>query len=116
MTVIEPNDQYFKQCLLERKQALLASQQAGTESTDIVELDQTRVGRLSRMDALQAQALSQDTQRRRQSELMDIAAALQRIATGDYGYCITCGEKIARKRLQVNPSAVQCIQCIQCAK
>jgi len=113
MTDTESNDEYFKQRLLERKQALLASEQAGIESAGVVELDQTRVGRLSRMDALQAQALSKNTQRHRQLELMDIATALQRIAAGEYGYCVTCGEEIAQKRLQVNPSAGQCIQCAE---
>ncbi|MEQ9124935.1 MAG: TraR/DksA family transcriptional regulator, partial [Alphaproteobacteria bacterium] len=42
------------------------AESAGSRAT--VELDQTRVGRLSRMDALQGQAMAQAQQRRRQVE------------------------------------------------
>lgn len=76
-----------------------------------VELDQTRVGRLSRMDALQVQAMSIETERRRSIELNRIEAALDRIAEGDYGYCLLCGEDIAVKRLESDPTATTCISC-----
>lgn len=76
-----------------------------------VELDQTRVGRLSRMDALQVQAMSIETERRRSIELNRIEAALDRIAEGDYGYCLLCGEDIAVKRLEFDPTATTCISC-----
>lgn len=76
-----------------------------------VELDQARVGRLSRMDALQSQAMSIETERRRQVELQQIEAALKRLDKGDYGYCLNCGEEIAPKRLEFNPTAAVCIDC-----
>ena len=76
-----------------------------------VELDQTRVGRLSRMDALQNQAMSIETERRRSIELSRIEAALERIADGDYGYCVICGADIALKRLELDPTATTCISC-----
>ena len=50
-----------------------------------VELDQSRVGRLSRMDALQGQVMAQEQQRRRQSQILRISAALARIDAGEYG-------------------------------
>lgn len=76
-----------------------------------VELDQTRVGRLSRMDALQNQAMAQETERRRQQELGRIDSALRRLADGTYGDCMECGETIAEKRLSFDPSARLCIDC-----
>ncbi|MBB3064906.1 TraR/DksA family transcriptional regulator [Limibacillus halophilus] len=81
------------------------------ESREPVELDQSRVGRLSRMDALQQQAMAQATANRRSIELRKIDAALDRIADGDYGYCLRCGEGIAPERLDLDPATPLCIDC-----
>jgi DnaK suppressor protein len=85
--------------------------EAGAMSSQTVELDQSRVGRLSRMDAMQAQAMAQASGRRREKALRDITAALARIDSGDYGYCRSCEEPIAEKRLEFDPAASQCIEC-----
>ena len=84
---------------------------ASAEARGAVELDQTRQGRLSRMDALQGQAMAQETERRRQAELKRIEAALARIKSGDYGYCLSCDEEIAAKRLEFDPSVSLCVDC-----
>ena len=76
-----------------------------------VELDQQAVGRLSRMDALQVQAMALETSRRRAAELQRIAAALARIDEGEYGTCLECGEEIAVRRLELAPAAPLCIAC-----
>ena len=76
-----------------------------------VELDQTSVGRLSRMDSLQVQAMAAETQRRRALEKKRIHATLQRIEDGEYGYCAKCGEEIAEERLGVDPTVAMCIGC-----
>jgi DnaK suppressor protein len=76
-----------------------------------VELDQQAVGRLSRMDALQVQAMAQETSRRRKMQLRRITAALARIGEGEFGYCLECGEEIAARRLELDPTAPLCIDC-----
>jgi len=76
-----------------------------------VALDQQSVGRLSRMDAMQLQAMSQAQQRKRTAALRDIAGALSRIEDGEFGYCVECGTQIALKRLQINPAVALCITC-----
>jgi len=76
-----------------------------------VELDQQAVGRLSRMDALQVQAMAQEASRRRARELRRINAALARMDEGEYGYCLECGEEIAARRLELDPAAPLCIKC-----
>ena len=76
-----------------------------------MELDQTRVGRLSRMDAIQAHQMAKATSRRRHVERGRIAAALKRIDDGEYGYCLSCGEMIPAPRLQIDPAASQCVGC-----
>jgi len=76
-----------------------------------VQLDQTSVGRLSRMDALQRQALAQATQRRRNTRRTRIAAALKRMDEGEFGYCVDCGEDISKDRLELDPTITLCLEC-----
>jgi len=80
-------------------------------SRDPVALDQQSVGRLSRMDAIQVQAMAQEAERRRRRDLVRVEEALKRLDAGDYGYCIECDEEIAPKRLEVDPAAALCIKC-----
>ena len=101
----------LKALLLKQQDALIELEQTGAEAAAIVELDQTRVGRLSRMDALQDQAMSQERARRRELQLNRIAAALKRIEGDDYGYCTECGEDIAFRRLVFDPATTLCIDC-----
>jgi DnaK suppressor protein len=76
-----------------------------------VELDQARQGRLSRMEALQEQAMAVEIERRREVELARVDAALERLATGAYGACVTCGEPIEPRRLAFDPSTPLCLGC-----
>jgi len=88
----------------------------GDESSEIVELDQARVGRLSRMDAMQAQAMAQASGRRRETMLKKIAAALTRIDNGEFGRCHSCDKPINEKRLAFDPTALFCIRCAEKAE
>ena len=83
----------------------------GDESAAVVELDQSRVGRLSRMDAMQAQAMAKASSNRRQAMLLKITAALKRIDDDEFGLCRACEEPINPKRLEFDPTAIQCIDC-----
>jgi len=100
-----------KEILLARREALIKIMQASDEGSQPVELDQSRVGRLSRMDALQGQAMAQETERRRKNELARIEAALLRVESDDFGYCVNCDEEISGKRLELDPSTPLCIDC-----
>jgi DnaK suppressor protein len=102
---------FFRQRLLDMQDELAAdaAQTAGARAT--VMLDQQAVGRLSRMDAIQQQAMAQATQRRREIRLTQIEAALSRLNTDEYGYCMDCGEDIAPDRLKANPTLMRCISC-----
>lgn len=101
----------YRNRLLEMQTNLLQAQETGDEAEQTVELDQTRVGRLSRMDAMQAQAMSVETGRRRRQKLVQIEAALKRLEADDFGYCQVCGEEIAPKRLEIDPTVQLCINC-----
>ena len=101
----------FRQQLLDLQKDLAALKTTAAAASGVVELDQTSVGRLSRMDALQGQAMSKEQGRRRALELEMISAALRRIETGDYGFCLGCDEPIAIQRLTLDPAATLCIRC-----
>lgn len=97
---------------LEEEAAALAHADTQTaESRAPVELDQASVGRLSRMDALQQQAMAQAQSRRRKNALARIRAALERARRGEYGDCIGCGEEIEARRLELDPAAPLCLAC-----
>ena len=81
------------------------------ESRAPVKLDQQSVGRLSRMDAMQQQSMELATEERRQQRLAALAAALRRVKSGDYGYCLKCNDKIAAGRLAVDLAVTLCIDC-----
>ena len=102
---------HFKTRLEDKRAELLALTESRSEDRAPVTLDQTRVGRLSRMDALQVQAMSLATHQRRQEELQRIDAALRRLAEGEFGFCTQCGEEIAAKRLELDPAVPICVDC-----
>lgn len=78
-----------------------------------VELDQTLQGRLSRIDAMQGQAMAQATDVRRQQQIAVLKGSLVRIERGEFGECVECGEPIAEARLLANPAVTRCIACAQ---
>lgn len=78
-----------------------------------VELDQSRQGRLSRMDAMQQQAQMQAAMRRATQQLARIDAALHRLDRGEYGYCQACEEPISIARLTADPCALMCRGCAE---
>lgn len=97
--------------LEERQAELLQSSQSTSEDRAPVELDQAMQGRLSRMDALQQREMALAAQRRREIELTRIEAALKRLYTDEFGFCVSCDEDIAPGRLKSNPAEPLCVDC-----
>ena len=106
-----PSDEVIRTRLVCRRKEIESLADSSTDQRKPVELDQTRVGRLSRMDALQDQAMALETDRRRHAELGRIEAALKRLEDGDYGWCLSCGEQIPAKRLELDPTVALCVDC-----
>ena len=101
----------FRAKLLARLEELLAEDRLSEGDRAPVMLDQDSVGRLSRIDAMQVQAMALAQAKRRASERLAIDAALKRIELGDHGYCMKCGDEIAPARLEHNPAVTVCIDC-----
>jgi DnaK suppressor protein len=76
-----------------------------------VKLDQTSVGRLSRMDALQQQAMRVSLRDGFLREQRRVAAALERMREGRYGICCACQDELSLERLQADPAAPFCVEC-----
>ena len=90
---------------------LEALSEGASEARATVMLDQQAVGRLSRMDAIQNQAMAEATERRRRLDLQRVEMAERRLAAGDYGYCAECDEEIPDGRLAIDPMAERCVGC-----
>ena len=103
----------FRLQLLRMKAELQDMDETAQEDTKPVELDQASVGRLSRMDAMQAQQMAQELARRRQQQIVKLDGALRRIESGEFGYCFVCGDEIDIRRLSVDPGNARCVNCAE---
>lgn len=101
----------FRDRVTARLAELDAEDALGQAGQATVELDQQAVGRLSRMDALQNQAMAKATNARRATERSRLQAALARMDEGEYGFCEDCGDEIAPGRLALDPAATRCVEC-----
>ena len=83
--------------------------------TDTVVLDQSRMGRVSRVDALQQQQMAAAGRRRAEARLERVMAAIQRFdeEPDDYDWCPSCGEPIGFPRLRAVPESAFCVPCLQ---
>ncbi len=103
----------FRQQLLALAIDIQAQEETFKETSQPVELDQARVGRLSRMDAMQSQQMALESSRRRQQQLVKIEGALRRINASEFGYCFVCDEEIDVRRLAVDPTSTRCVTCVE---
>ena len=100
----------IEQRLVEHQHFL--SQESGSA---VVELDQSRLGRLARIDAIQQQQAQKKQVRRIEQEVKALKRALLRLKNvqDEFGYCVECGDEIPFKRLLFRPIARSCIGCAQ---
>jgi DnaK suppressor protein len=97
---------------LERQLARLErSMEVTDRALETVELDQTAVGRLSRMDSLQSQGMAKGLREREAVTLALIQAALRRFDEGTYGWCTVCEGPVGFERLFVFPETERCTAC-----
>lgn len=101
----------YRQKLEQERAKLLALSEGASDSRRPVMLDQQSVGRLSRQDALQQQAMANAQEQLRRRDLLRIDRALKRIEQGTYGLCLNCEEDIAEKRLEIDPAVELCLEC-----
>jgi DnaK suppressor protein len=106
-----PEDQArFRPIIDERLRALDAEIAGTAQSTEVIAPD-AAIGRLSRLDAMQAQQIALAGKRRLEEERMRLGEALARIEMGSFGRCLRCGQDIALERLEYQPDALICVPC-----
>jgi DnaK suppressor protein len=88
---------------------------ASADTAAPVVLDQSSVGRLSRMDAMQQQAMAKATRQKAQLRLTQCKAALSAFDRDEYGFCRKCEEPIGYARLSAKPEAPFCLSCQRAA-
>ncbi len=101
----------IRKLLINQREGLLKHVEVTQEDRKPVELDQSQIGRLTRMDAIQVQEMALEQERRRETEMQKIDAALARVAAGEYGFCTQCGGAISPKRLIFDPAIPLCVEC-----
>ena len=103
----------LRQSILNEIADLDRLREQASDSCAPVTLDQQSVGRLSRMDAMQQQAMHIANDARRQQRHTALLAALKLMDAGDYGYCQQCDEMIGEGRLAIDPAVTLCVNCAQ---
>lgn len=90
---------------------LLALSERTAAARGPVQLDQQSVGRLSRMDAIQAQQMALASERARKMQIDRIRRALDDFEKGTFGWCAVCGNEIPDGRLDADPAVHLCVNC-----
>lgn len=71
------------------------------------------IGRLTRMDALQQQAMAKANRASYDHRLRLVEAALKMVDAGEYGSCRSCEEPVGYRRLKARPETPYCLDCQQ---
>lgn len=112
MSTLKPKQiEQVKLALLNLRDELNTQYALGQEATDTVILDQAKVGRLSRMDAMQQQKMAESNRQSTKQRLKKVLLALAKLDEDDYGYCDECANPIIFARLLIQPEANLCINC-----
>jgi len=103
--------QYFKQKLIERRKELMSMFDVFIEN---LKENKMKGADIIDQSAMHSEILLDFSTSERQCKLVhDIDLALERLETGDFGYCEITGEEIGLKRLEAQPAATRCIEAQQ---
>lgn len=112
MTVLsEEQLEVFHGRLVAARDAARALLAQSAKSNDPVEVSGSAIGRLTRIDAIQMQGMSQMSQGQLSIRLQQIEAALAAFSGGRYGRCNRCKAPIPLERLEALPEAPLCMEC-----
>ncbi len=100
----------YQDKLLERRESLVGQVQAAEAYSRERDAEATQDPADMAANAYTKELLMSMSTNDRQL-LNSIDAALDRLAEGDYGKCVNCGQPIQEKRLEAVPWARHCIRC-----
>jgi len=115
-----PHDEFTEQQMLQIREIILKhifdlQQVLQSNSDETVELDQARVGRLARMDAMQHQQIAKAQLTAAKTKVVRYQNVLQMFDDDpeEFGYCLYCEELIPFKRLCLRPESRICVPCLE---
>lgn len=111
MALLEAQRAELKEALQSLVDDLDDQLRGSAEAAQPVALDQTAVGRVSRIDAIQQQKMVEASRQALRRRLQRIHSALQRFEGDEYGDCAECGEEVGYARLKARPESLFCIAC-----
>jgi len=100
----------FRTILLELEREIQAEIDQGDASASSIKPDNA-IGRLTRMEAIQAKSISDAGKTRQGKRLASIRNALDSLDDGTYGSCASCGGEISPGRLEIRPESRLCVGC-----
>jgi DnaK suppressor protein len=100
----------IRDAILTLMEEIRASLAAHEEASRPVEPDRA-IGRLTRLEAMQASHISGASLESARARLVRLDNALKRLDLDDFGICSVCEEEIPVKRLMVMPEATRCVSC-----
>jgi len=71
------------------------------------------IGRISRMDAINNQSVTESALRQAESKLRDLHYALTRVDSPGFGICAKCRNPIPLGRILIKPESRHCVNCAQ---
>jgi DnaK suppressor protein len=101
----------FRPLIAQQLAELAAELEAQADSVQPISPD-VSIGRLSRLDSMQAQQMALAGRRRLEEQRSRLQEAMRRIDTGAFGRCLICSQDIAIERLEHQPDAVTCVPCL----
>ncbi len=69
------------------------------------------IGRLSRMDAINNQSVTESALRQAEEKLRRLKYVLSKLGSEDAGICVKCRKPIPLGRLLIKPESIYCVNC-----
>ena len=83
-----------------------------TETSKPVSPDNA-IGRLTRMEAISSQNISEASLNSAQAKLVKLKKALSKVDLPDFGICVRCKNRIPQGRIMLMPENVLCVSCAE---
>jgi len=71
------------------------------------------IGRLTRMEAISSQGISEASLNSSKAKLVKLEKALEKINLPEFGVCVRCSESIAQGRIVLMPESTLCVNCAE---
>ena len=86
--------------------------QSFTETSKPVAPDNA-IGRLTRMEAISSQGISEASLNSSKVKLEQLKKALEKIDLPEFGICIRCANSIPQRRIMLMPESAVCVACAE---